>query len=53
MRVALHPARTDLLKDEHDMALFEYYGSADLLLVDLQDPDGTGQHLAPPRLYTE
>lgn len=48
---------TDLLKDEHDSALFEYYGTSQLLLVDVR-PDASGRErpplpLGPPRMYTE
>lgn len=39
----------DLLKDEYDEALFEYYATSQLVLVSL---DGTMQLVGPPALYT-
>ncbi|XP_047315858.1 probable glutamyl endopeptidase, chloroplastic isoform X2 [Impatiens glandulifera] len=39
----------DLLKDEYDEDLFEYYATAQLLLVDL---DGTVKPFGPPAIYT-
>lgn len=48
---------TDLLKDEHDYDLFEYYGTAELLTLDVRlGKDGKEQQpvvLGPPRMYTE
>jgi hypothetical protein len=43
---------TDLLKDETDEELLEYYGSAELVMVDLKQPE-QWTSIAPPRLYTE
>jgi hypothetical protein len=48
---------TDLLKDEHDEDLFEYYGNAELLSLDVR-PDENGREkqpvpLGPARMYTE
>lgn len=48
---------TDLLKDDYDGELFEYYGSAELLSLDVRlDSSGKEQQpvvLGPPRMYTE
>lgn len=48
---------TDLLKDEHDEDLFEYYGTSELLSLDVRlDSNGQEQQpvvLGPPRMYTE
>lgn len=46
---------TDLLKDEHDGDLFEYYGTSELVTVNVnEDPEGhEGSLLAPARMYTE
>eukprot|EP00879_Flechtneria_rotunda_P026301 GHRR01028036.1.p1 GENE.GHRR01028036.1~~GHRR01028036.1.p1 ORF type:complete len:835 (+),score=219.07 GHRR01028036.1:164-2668(+) len=44
---------TDLLKDEHDGDMFEYYGTAELVMVDVRDQDSEGTIIAPPRMYTE
>jgi len=43
--------RTPQLKDEVDEAMFEYYGSSELVTVDVVS--GATRALAPPRLYTE
>lgn len=44
-------ARTyqDLLKDEYDESLFEYYATSQLVLVSL---DGTEKPVGPPAIYT-
>ncbi|XP_057782216.1 probable glutamyl endopeptidase, chloroplastic [Salvia miltiorrhiza] len=44
-------ARThqDLLKDEYDELLFDYYASSQLVLVSL---DGTAKAVGPPAIYT-
>ncbi|KAI8467198.1 MAG: alpha/beta-hydrolase [Monoraphidium minutum] len=42
----------DLLKDEVDSALFEYYGSSELISVDVAG-GAPPKAIAPPRLYTE
>lgn len=44
-------ARTyqDLLKDEHDEVLFEYYATSELVLASL---DGTIKPIGPPAIYT-
>ncbi|KIY94927.1 hypothetical protein MNEG_13035 [Monoraphidium neglectum] len=42
----------DLLKDEVDSALFEYYGSSELVQVDVAG-GGPPKVIAPTRLYTE
>jgi dipeptidyl aminopeptidase/acylaminoacyl peptidase len=39
----------DLLKDEYDAELFEYYATAQLVLVSL---DGTVKEVGPPAIYT-
>jgi hypothetical protein len=48
---------TDLLKDEHDGELFAYYGTSELLLVDVRldggDQAPPPRALGPPRMYTE
>lgn len=46
---------TDLLKDEHDADLFEYYGTSELVSINVAtDPEGhEGTLLAPARMYTE
>lgn len=48
---------TDLLKDDHDGDLFEYYGTSELLSLDVRlDSNGQEQQpvvLGPPRMYTE
>lgn len=42
---------TDLLKDEHDVALFEHYGTSRLVSVHV--PSGRVSPLGPPRLYVD
>lgn len=48
---------TDLLKDDYDGDLFEYYGTAELLTLDVRlDSNGKEQPpvlLGPARMYTE
>lgn len=46
---------TDLLKDEYDGDVFEYYGTSELVTVNVnEDPESfEGTPLAPPRMYTE
>jgi len=46
------PTRTfqDLLKDEHDEDLFEYYCTSELIVIDVVS--GTELHRSPPALYT-
>jgi hypothetical protein len=44
---------TDLLKDDHDGELFEYYGTSELVLLDVRQEDSLGEVIAPPRMYTE
>ncbi|KAF8067166.1 hypothetical protein HT031_002213 [Scenedesmus sp. PABB004] len=44
---------TDLLRDDHDGELFEYYGTSELLLLDVTQAGSEGTRLAPPRMYTE
>lgn len=39
----------DLLKDQHDVDLFEYYATAELALVSL---DGETKFIGPPAIYT-
>lgn len=44
---------TDLLKDEHDGEVFEYYGTSELVLLDVRQESSEGEVIAPPRMYTE
>lgn len=46
---------TDLLKDDHDGDVFEYYGTSELVTLNVRrdPPDSEGTLLAPPRMYTE
>jgi hypothetical protein len=44
---------TDLLKDETGEALFRYYGTSELLMVDVTQPGGAATTIGPPRMYTE
>jgi len=41
----------DLLKDEHDVALFEHYGLSEIVVVDVRD--GSVRRIAPKRMYSE
>ncbi|GFR47310.1 hypothetical protein Agub_g8997, partial [Astrephomene gubernaculifera] len=41
----------DLLKDEHDMALFEHYGTCELLLLEVGS--GRSSCIGPPRMYID
>ncbi|KAF6251540.1 hypothetical protein COO60DRAFT_1704752 [Scenedesmus sp. NREL 46B-D3] len=44
---------TDLLRDDHDAELFEYYGTSELVLLDVRQQGSEGEVIAPPRMYTE
>jgi hypothetical protein len=42
-----------LLKDDHDGELFEYYGTSELVQLDVRQEGSEGEVIAPPRMYTE
>ena len=39
------------LQDDHDVALFDYYGSSEIVSVDVAS--GTVRYIGPPRVYIE
>jgi hypothetical protein len=42
---------TDLLKDDHDVALFDYYGTSQIATIDVKS--GKVTTVGPPGLYVE